>query len=118
MKHTYIKIYNQARQEVGLPGPSPEEAAAAEDQAYAIIAAVRNLSSEGVLADGNPNGANYIPNSPFWKFPYNCATDADPWLYPISAENGLFFTNLTGPGFQDEQSPCGSGGGPEEEMPG
>ena len=30
MKHTYIKIYNQARQEVGLPGPSPEEAAVAE----------------------------------------------------------------------------------------
>ena len=68
----------------------------------------------GVLADGNPNGANYI-SSPFWKFPYNCAPDSNPWLYPISAENGLFFTDLTGPDFQDEQSPCG-GGGPGEEM--
>lgn len=112
MKHTYIKIYNQARQEVGLPGPSPEEAAAAEAQAYSIIAAAK--ANSGILADGNPNGPNYISNSPFWKFPYNCAPDSDPWLYPISAENGLFFTDLTGPGFQDESSPCGPG----EEMPG
>tara|TARA_R100000664_G_C2737599_1_gene126718 strand:- start:750 stop:1103 length:354 start_codon:yes stop_codon:yes gene_type:complete len=111
MKHTYIKIYNQARQEVGLPGPSPEEAAVAEDQARSIIELAR--STMGELADGNPNGSNYISNSPFWKFPYNCAPDSDPWLYPISAENGLFFTDLTGPGFSDEQSPCG--GGPLEE---
>ncbi len=108
MKHTYIKIYNQARQEVGLPGPSPEEAAAAETQAYAIIQQARDLQM-GILADGNPNAPNYQTN-PFWKFPYNCAPDSNPWLYPISAENGLFFTNLTGPDFMDEQSPCGPGG--------
>ena len=112
MKHTYIKIYNQARQEVGLPGPSPEEAAAAEAQALAIIDQARDFTG-GILADGNPNAPNY-QTSPFWKFPYNCAPDSNPWLYPISAENGLFFTDLTGPDFSFEDSPCGGG----EEMPG
>ena len=111
MKHTYIKIYNQARQEVGLPAPSPEEIAVAEDQALSIIEQARSFA--GTLADGNPNGANYT-TSPFWKFPYNCAPDSNPWLYPISAENGLFFTDLTGPDFLFEDSPCGGG----EEMPG
>ena len=111
MKHTYIKIYNQAKQEVGLPAASPAEAAAAEAQALALVEQARDFA--GQLADGNPNGANYIAQDPFWKYPYNCAPDSNPWLYPISAENGLFFTNLTGPDFSDEQSPCG-GGGPEE----
>ena len=107
MKHTYLKIYNQAEQKVGLPAPSAEEILAANNQAQALVNQARFMFA--VLADGNPNGVNYI-TSPSWKFPFNCSPESDPWLYPISAENGLFFTNLTGPNFSSEQSPCGPGG--------
>ena len=107
MKHTYLKIYNQAEQVVGLPAPSAEEIAAANTQAQALVNQARMMIGE--LADGNPNGQNYVTNNPFWKFPFNCAQDSDPWLYPISAENGLFFTNLTGPNFDAEDTPCGPG---------
>ena len=112
MKETYIKIYNQAQQKVGLAAPSPEEVEAINITGDMIAS---ELSSMLGMPDGNENAPTYNPPAGN-MLGYACSSfshgpgeghfgemmdeggggedptsyQANAWRYPIDAENNNF----------------------------
>tara|TARA_R100001224_G_scaffold102370_1_gene74484 strand:- start:95 stop:490 length:396 start_codon:yes stop_codon:yes gene_type:complete len=126
MKETYIKIYNQAQQKVGLAAPGPEEAEALNMTGDMIA---QEASAMLGMPDGNENAPTYVPPAGN-ILGYACSTfahgpgeghfgemmeegggEADPndyqanaWRYPIDAENNNFiFADPSNKTF----APCG-----------
>ncbi len=119
MKETYIKIYNQAQQKVGLAAPEPEEVEAINATGDMIAS---ELSAMLGMPDGNENAPTYVPPAGN-ILGYACSTishgpgeghfdpmmdegggggpleggeedpnsyQANAWRYPIDAENNNF----------------------------
>ena len=126
MKETYIKIYNQAQQMVGLAAPEPEELAAINATGDMIAHELSNMLG---APDGNENAPTYVPPAGN-MLGYACSTfahgpgeghfgemmdegggeedstsyQANAWRYPIDAANNNFvFADPNNPTFM----PCG-----------
>tara|TARA_R100001440_G_scaffold70650_1_gene93151 strand:+ start:3549 stop:3980 length:432 start_codon:yes stop_codon:yes gene_type:complete len=142
MKDTYLRIFSNAKQLVGLPALSAEEIAHLEQNAVEIV---NGLLNEGICCgDGNQNAPTFqdqpgtIPgfacctSGDFIEFPgegghgegppgaggFNFTYQANGWLYPYDIDNLQFVAGLAGPG-DSVFYPClpGGGFGPELEVP-
>ena len=135
MKDTYLRIFSNAKQLVGLPALSAAEITNLEN---AATAAVNSLLVEGICCgDGNENAPTY--NSQPGDIPgYACCSSgggemifegegppgagsnftyqANGWLYPYDIDNQMFVVgmqDLSGSVFWDT---CTMGGGHLEAM--
>ena len=113
MKDTYLRIFSNAKQLVGLPALSAAEITNLEN---AATAAVNNLLAEGICCgDGNENAPTYnslpggVPgyacctSGDFIEFPGeggggmggNFTYQANGWLYPYDIDNQMFVAGLS-----------------------
>jgi len=116
MKETYLRIFSNAKQEVGLPAPTPEQVTVLNNQASQLAAEMFTVF--GVCCgDGNQNAPTYqeqpgdIPGYACCGNEFEGTYNANPWLYPYDIDNLQFTVDLPGEGF----NPCEFGkGGPLE----
>lgn len=110
MKDTYLRIFSNAKQLVGLPALSAAEITNLEN---AATAAVNNLLEEGICCgDGNENAPTYtsLPgdtpgyaccsSGDFIEFPGEGGMgggftyQANGWLYPYDIDNQMFVVGI------------------------
>lgn len=116
MKETYLRIFSNAKQEVGLPPPTPEQVTVLNNQATQLAAELSLLGT--CCGDGNQNAPTYqdqpgnIPGYACCGNEFEGLYIANSWLYPYDIDNLQFVVNIDGSGF----NPCEFGGKGGEEL--
>lgn len=111
MTETYLRIFSNSKQEVGLPELTAEEKTTLNLTASNLVLTVQ-AGAGTCCGDGNEN-AKFFQTQPGNVPGYACCDEeynANAWLYPYDIDNLQFTVNL-GSGVDPCNDPFGGKGG-------